>query len=71
MGETMSDDKLCPFIKEQWSFPARDSMRFEGTDTLGPCLREKCQMWRTDWEYDSTRGYDVARATYCGLAGKP
>lgn len=82
------EPKMCPF---RWSSKETEYMELTplGVDPprmtpvpFGPCLQEKCAMWRvinkertTIVEYPdgATKRVDteLAEVGYCGLAGKP
>ena len=84
--EQVTQELLCPFRSAPF-----DEERFtmgppigNGVITkirsmqFGPCLREKCAMWRDNLQnYRNLRGdgqvkdFDVDIVGYCGLAGKP
>jgi hypothetical protein len=65
----MSEPKLCPYrtFVELWE-------GFSGERKFGPCLQDKCAMWRTtrNFSHGETGFHEDKEATgYCGLAGKP
>jgi hypothetical protein len=66
----MSEPKLCPYREMYWFEPLGDgTQKVRG---FGPCLQDKCAMWREKEEGDP-RGFGPVYKVigFCGLAGKP
>ena len=72
----MDKNKVCPFRKAHGESPVNLTENYlvpSWMDDFGPCLEDKCQMWRvtrngTQTDYGYVEGSAVG---YCGLAGKP
>jgi hypothetical protein len=70
----MSEPKLCPYRDVMLWTPETDGKSYNTYHTFGPCLQDKCAMWREKIKEihtnpDSTETVEYYK--YCGLAGKP
>ena len=66
----MSEPKLCPFRK--WADKERLPDHY---DLFGPCLEDKCAMWRgydsDQFVADGNTWATPIKIFGCGLAGRP
>ena len=77
----MEEEKLCPFRHSIDKVPENYQGNFWGFIEFGPCIREKCVMWRVGEGHTTTKPRKdlpgiiedvwVEGKGYCGLAGKP
>ena len=61
------EPKLCPYREMYWFEPLGDSGQ-QKVRGFGPCLEEKCAMWRDKRFIYLPTGEILRDDSYCGLA---
>jgi len=70
MSETPSEPKLCPYRPWRQTGDNPDLDPFI-MPSFGPCLQEKCAMWRDKRFIYLPTGEVLRDDSYCGLAVRP